>query len=152
MHTRKATYRLNESKLKQIVNEAVKRVLNEIADTSNGLFNLVDAGASAYDQGRLSSYHKINNYKQEKLPEGILSLEKGKITYKNYNGYVISIIGNGNVEVSGRPSGYSVTEIQRVPKDWRVNNPKVARFIVNYLKRYLSTVNGEVLNYHGWLI
>jgi hypothetical protein len=157
MYTRKAPYRLNESKLKQIVNEAVKRVLNEIADTSNGLFNLVDAGASAYDQGRLTSYHKINNYKQGKLPQGILTLEKGKIAYKNFNGNVISILGNGTVEVGGRASGYSINELQRIPKDWRVNDPKVARFIVNYIKRFVTIprgrgVNGEILNYHSWLI
>lgn len=147
--------KLTESKLKKVIKEAVKNILNEIGDTADGKMLLGKLITKADKEGRNTQSRQMNAYLKGKTPPEVTYLDAGKITYKVINTrreIYATITNDGNVTLNGIDSTYinikqshDISELQ-----WITTSRNAARLIVKWIQTYCPEADKMYLDWHTW--
>jgi hypothetical protein len=146
---------ISENKLKQIVAESVKNVLNEISSDL-----AYAAQKKAYDSGRKRQASKFYNYANDKLKTELgadnngVQMDDDSITYHNYTNETVTLYRDGNVRYKGDFTSIgNYAELQKVLK---TDDKPTARLITRWLGKYMSelinNVNPQLLDWHFWAV
>ena len=147
--------KLTESKLKKVIKEAVKNILNEIGDTADGKMLLGKLITKADKEGRNTQSNQMNAYMKGKNPPEVTYLDAEKITYKVINTrreIYATITNDGNVTLNGIDSTYfnikqsrDISELQ-----WIKTSRTAARLIVKWIQTYCPIADEMYFDWHTW--
>lgn len=147
--------RLTENKLKQIVAESVKNVLNEIS--SDLAFK---ASQGAYNKGRSGQGNTFSNYGNERLKDE-LSLPSNV----DATNYYIKYMSYSNSEVSLNTNGVACSDgiTRNSFEEWKdpknennaklnlkVYDKRLARVIANWCSKYVGDKLPQSADWHFW--
>jgi hypothetical protein len=150
---------ISEARLKKMVSESVRKVLNEIGDTQQGRAMLANATAKATNMGRPMQANKfasgLASAIQQKYGEGA---SRERYAYKAWDGSRVFVYNNGTIIVNkngGDRREMSMEEaFQNMYRLAKTSDKRVARQIAGWCGEFLNKTDERTkamaTDWHTW--
>lgn len=142
--------RITESKLREIVSEAVKRAINEIGNTPEGFLAIKNAENKANSLGRYQQGDKFRSYAGE-LDNVIRKADDDMIEWWNGDA-ICTIIKEGEIFVNGTKAGYITDTPRHNHMKLKVDDKTSARRIAAWVKLHIPEAAPEFTDWHMYAV
>lgn len=147
--------RLTENKLKQIVAESVKNVLNEISSDL-----AYKASQAAQEKGRWGQGYAFSNYGHKRVRDELglpsdVEATNNYISYKSSRGRNITLKTDGSLIIgdncyNGFKEWTEANYENRADRFIRVEDKRLARTIANWCSKYIGDELPQSADWHFW--